>query len=369
MYVCHIREKERVNAVSGLLESLQMVVGNRVSEEQGELWIGHSRYQLSNRVLNYKGKAEAMVLVYLYERAEGFSFYSHDPVVIKIEVKEETIATRTGLNRSNVSRSLIPLEADGAIKVSRERDPLTHQIVTSVYLLLHSQTGNPLLSSPGIWGVCHQNFDRPYIVAPKETREKLKVMTPSGRQVYLTALSLASKNVQMSFRIGREEWKAEARLGRNAFDRGVKECVAKKLLTYSRYTLTLHDPKTGEPSKREKHEFIRHEDAKYKFDYRNVTAAQFQRVIQRLLNREFTVNASGWTHTRPDNVCPFCKEGRSFSVNFTEQKYKCHHCERYGKLGHLVQQVKRYPKWAHVKQYIREVIDVTKTAAEAHAGI
>lgn len=312
-----------------------------------------------------------MVLVYLYERAEGFSFYSHDPVVIKIQVKEETIAARTGLHRSNVSRSFIPLEADGAIKVGRERDPLTHQVVTSVYLLLHSQTGNPLLSSPGIWGVCHQNFERPYIVAPKETREKLKVMTPSGRQVYLASLSLTSKNGKLSFQIGREEWKAEARLGRNSFDRGLQECVKKKLLSYDRYVLTLHDPKSGEPSKRAKHEFIRHEDAKYKDDFRNYTAAQWQRVIQRLLNREFTVNASGWTHTRPDNLCPFCKEGRSFTVNFEKQVFKCHNqkCGKFGKLGHLVQRVQRAPRWAHVRQYVREVIEATKTQAEAHAGI
>ena len=349
---------------------MQSVIGSkRETEQKSELWVGHSRYQITDRVLSYKGKAEALVLVYLYERAEGFSFYSHDPVVIKLQVKEETIAARTGLHRTNVSRSLIPLEADGVIKVSRERDPLTHQVVTSVYLLLHSQTGNPLLTSPGLWGVCYENFDRPYFVAPKETRELLKSMTPSGRQVYLAALSLASKNVQMSFRIEREDWKAEARLGRNAFDRGVKECEKRKLLTYDRYVLSVHDPKTGEPSKREKHEFIRHEDANYKFDFRNITAAQWQRVIQRLLHREFTVGPSGWTNTRPDNICPFCKEGRSFTVNFTEQRFKCHHCKRGGKLGQLVQQVQRAPRWAHVRQYVREVIEATKPAAEAHVGI
>jgi hypothetical protein len=364
------KKRERVNAVSGLLESLQGVIGsNRETEQKSELWVGHSRYQITDRVLNYRGNAEALVLVYLFERAEGFSFYSHDPVVIKLQVKEETIASRTGLDRSNVSRSLIPLEHDGVIKVSRERDPITGKKVTSVYLLLHSQTGNPLLTSPGLWGICYENFDRPYFVAPKETREKLRVMTPSGRQVYLASLSLTSKNGKLSFGISRDAWRAESRLGRNSFDRGVKECVKRKLLSYERYVLTLHDPKTGEPSKREKRGFIQHEDAKYKFDYRNITAAQWQRVIQRLLHREFTVGPSGWTHTRPDNICPFCKEGRSFTVNFTEQRFKCHHCKRGGKLGQLVQQVQRAPRWAHVRQYVREVIDATKTPAEAHVGI
>lgn len=356
--------------MSGLVESLQVVVGNRGNEEKGAFWVGHSRYQIPQRALDYKGQSESLVLVYLYERANN-TFYSSNPnpVVIEILVKEETIAAKIGLSPWSVSQAINNLEADGAIRVSRRRDPITGKRITSVYLLLHSQTGDPLLSSPGIWGVCHQNFDLPYIVAPKETREQLKVMTPSGTQVYLAALSLASKRVQLSFGIRREDWKAETRLGRNAFDRGVKECVKKKLLTYKRYVLTLNDPKTGEPSKREKQEFVRHEDANYRFDFRDVTAQQWQVVIQRLLKREFTINASDWTHARPDNLCPFCKEARSFTVNFTKQKFNCHHCKRHGKLGQLVQQVLRVTQMAKAKQYIREVIDVPKTAVEAHAEI
>lgn len=357
--------------MSVLIESLEKVVGrNRGTEEKSAFWVGHSRFQVSKRVLDYRGKAEALVLVYLYQRAEHFSFYSDKPIVIEIPVREEMIAEKTGLNRDTVSQAIISLEADSAIKVSRRRDPITKQVVTSVYLVLHGQTGGPLLSSPGIWGVCEQNLDIPYIVAPKETLGHLKSMTPTARHIYLCSLRLASREYALSFRVNRDEWRAETRLGRNAFDRGVKECAKKKLLSYDRYVLTLHDPRTGEPSQRQRHEFVRHEDARYRgLDFRDITAAEWQRVIQRLLQREFTISESGWTHTRPDNICPFCKEGRSFTVNFNVQRFKCHACQHGGKLGQLVQQRLREPKWARVRQYVREVIDATKTVAEAHAEI
>jgi DNA-binding MarR family transcriptional regulator len=327
----------------------------REAKETDGFWFGHSRFQIPLRVLGYRGKAESLILAYLYERASSISFYSKDAVLIEIKVKEEQIAKRTGLSVWAVSKGINALEADGAIRVSRYRDVLTHQVKTSVYVLLHSETREPLACSPNTYGVCHENRDRPYITAPKEAREKMVQMNPSGRQVYLAALALASVRVITSFGVRREEWKAESLLGRNAFDRGVKECVAKALLSYRRYTLTLNDPRTGKPSTRTVGR-IEHANPTWEFDFKTVTPEQWQRVCAALLKREFIVGDSGWSHATRESLCPFCKEARCFRLNFQESKYQCHHCENHGRLGQLVQRVLRVTQMQKAKEFIKAVI-------------
>lgn len=335
-------------------------------QEQG-FWTGHSLFQLPSRVLDYKGSAECLVLTYFFERANSISFYSQSAVVIEIHVQQKTVAERTGLDEDTVSRAVNSLEADQAIQVCRRRDPKTKQIKLSIYILLHSETKNPLMSTPGTFGVCHQNLERPFISAPKETRPQLMQMKPGGRAVYLAALALASSRVSTSFGMRRDEWKSESRLGRNAFDRGLKECLKRKLLTYKKYVLTLNDPVTGAPSNRGAHEFIRHENPQWKFDLNTVTADQWQQIVQELLKRDFLINSNGWTWTRREILCPFCRTERSFTVNFQTGQYRCHAAQcgdkAAGRLGQLVARVLRVPMNA-AKEYIRSRVgDVGKQAA------
>src|SRR6185369_11218877 len=157
------RKEEREGQVSGL--DLFFGLGKRENREG--FWIGHSVFQLPVTVHRYKGGSEALVLCYLYDRASSISFYSEKPVVIELRISQETIAERTQLSLWAVSQAVNGLEADGCIRVERVRDQSTGQVRLNVYLLLHSTTQEPLLSSPRIWGVLHQNADRPYITCPK----------------------------------------------------------------------------------------------------------------------------------------------------------------------------------------------------------
>ncbi len=338
----------------------------RKERESDSFWAGHSRFQISRRVLRYKGKSESLVLVYLYERASSISFYSTEAVLIEIKVQEEKIAERTGICVRAVSLAIISLEVDGCIKVSRHRDPLTKKIKTSVYVLLHSETREPLTSSPKNYGVCEENRDLPYITAPKETREKIVQMNPSGRQVYLAALFAASVRVATSFGIPRDEWKLESGLGRNAFDRGLKECTAKGLLSYRRYVLTLSDPATGAPSKRVRGR-IEHENPKWEFDLDEVKAETWRAVVERLMQRRFVIGSNGWSNSARETFCPFCKEARSFRVHFgtAEHKceFKCHACARYGRLGKLIQKLLGTTKMSEVKDILKEEINRSTTLA------
>ena len=334
------------------MSGLELLFGLR---EEG-LWVGHSVFQLPVTVHRYKGAPEALVLCYLYELASGISFYSEKPVVIELKVSQEKIAEKTGLSLRAVPGSIQELEADHCIKVERFRDEETGQVKLNVYLLLHSTTQEPLVCSPKVWGICHQNADRPYITAPKELLKVLMLMHPSGRAVYLAALHLASVRQSMSFSVTRETWKSETLLARNAFNRGVQECVKRGLVKFKRQKLTVNDPATGKPSMKVRGERVRHADALWQFNLDAITGDQWQRVAERLLKRQLTVNASGWTHTTADGLCPFCKEPRCFTMNFARSQWKCHHCNEHGRMFQLVQRVLRETQAQRVREYITETL-------------
>jgi len=351
------------------VSGLELLFGLRKEGEREGLWMGHSVFQLPVTVHRYKGAPESLVLAYLYEFASGISFYSSEPVVIELKVSQGKIAEKTGLSLRAVPAAIQELEADGCIRVVRTRNKETGQVELNVYLLLHSTTKEPLWTTPNIWGVCHQNADRPFITAPKELLKVLMPMQPGGRAVYLAALSLASRKVTMSFVVTRQDWKAETLLGKNSFNRGVKECVKRSLLKYKRQTLTLHDPATGKPSMKQRGERVRHADADWKFKLDEITGDQWQRVAERLLKREFTAGANGWTHTRPDDFCPFCKEGRAFTINFEHSQWKCHQCRARGRMFQLVQRVLRETQAQRVREYITAVLAPEKETADTRTAV
>jgi hypothetical protein len=342
---------------------------NREREKQESFWTGHSIFQVPVRILNYKGTVEALVLLYLFELANERSYYSEAqvPVLIRVEVKEEKIAERIGCEVRSVRLAIDVLDADRCIRVVHQRCPVTGRRQTSVYLLLHSQTAEPLLCSPRLYGVMHQNSDRPYITCPKETRTKLAGMQKPGRQTYLTALLLVSMRQNTTLTISTAEWMKETLLGRDAFYDGLRECKKTKLLKYERGKLTVLDPMTGEPSTRTKRTLSYTSDTNWKLlKLADITETQWAAIVQRLLKRELVIGSSGWTVAGVNDLCPFCHRPRAFRVHYGNAKYSCEECGSFGRLGQLVLRVLRVPQWEHVRQYIRETIEEMR---DAHAEI
>ncbi len=334
----------------------------REQKQCGDFWKGHSLFQVPYRVVGFKGEAEALVLIYFYERAAAVSFYSEKEILIEIKVKEETVAERTDLSLRAVSYAIASLEAAGCIRVVRPKpDAVTGRRSINVYLLLHGETKEPLTSQPRVYGICHANFEKPYITVNKEILKTVRQMKKPGRACYLAALGMASVKLRTSFGVTREQWKAETLLGKNAFNVGVKECKTKKLLTYKRGTLTLHDPATGKPSERVRGR-IEHDNPRWKFDLNTVSAEVWRATIERLVKRPFIMGNSGWTHATRETHCPFCREVRSFRVNFGTAEYQCRHCERYGRLGKLVQKLLGTMRMDEAKDFIKEQMDGSKAA-------
>ncbi len=327
------------------------------------LWNGHSRFQAPAYVIGYKGEAEAVVLLYLYQRATYINSNTENESVLEIRVKEETIADRCELSVRSVRKAILKLEADCRIRVSRTRDPITGEKQISIYLLLHSATKEPLRTSPGDYGFCHANFERPYITLPGESFDIMPQMRRPARAVYLAALAIGSARVCMSFGILRSDWKKESLLGRNAFNRGVSECKRKRLLTFKRGLLNLLDPETGAPSARTGRIRVEHENAVWKFDLNTVGAETWRATVARLVKTPFTVDSiTGWTHCKRGSHCPFCGKERSFRVNFSKAKFQCFGCERNGGLGKLVQKLLGTASMEKVKAFIREQITTGKAA-------
>ena len=323
-------------------------------KQVGEFWKGHSLFQVPHRVVAFRGESEALVLLYFYERAAAVSFYSEKEILIEIKVKEETVAERTGLSLRAVSYAIATLEAAGSIRVVRPKpNAVTGRRSINVYLLLHGETKEPLTSRPRIYGICHANFEKPYITVHKEIVKTVRQMTKPGRACYLAALAVASVKLRTSFGITREHWKAETLLGKNAFNTGVKECRTKKLLTYKRGLLSLHDPVTGKPSERVRGR-VEHENPRWKFDLNKVSAETWRATVERLMKRRFVLGSSGWSNASRETYCPYCKEPRSFRLNFATAEFKCHACARYGRLGKLLQKLLCTTRMDEVKEFIQQ---------------
>lgn len=348
--------------MTDFLVGLRELQEKREQERTSDFWKGHSLFQVPYSVVSFKGQAEALVLLYLYELANSIAFYSNAEVLIEIPVKEERIAASTGLGRTAVSEAILTLEATGLIRVVRKHDPVTNLQSINVYLLLHSQTKIPLVSRPGVFGVCHINFEKPYLTVPKESRRIMSQMSRPARAVYLVALAIGSRKLLTSFGITREDWKTESLLKVRTFNRGLKECKTKGLLSFKRSVLTLHDPATGNPSARQSHTRIEHANPKWKLiNYDEVTAAQWQRIVEELVGRKFIVGSDGWTVTSRQ-PCPFCKKPRCFALNFQRSRYICHEgCGR-GRLAQLVCRALRVSP-AEAKLHVVAAIQATPEAA------
>ena len=336
-------------------------------EVKDSFWTGHSRFQVSPRVLSFRGRAESLVLVYLFQLANSYSNSRIKIALIELKVKGETIAKKVGLSPRAVYSALATLEAAGCIRIVKRRDSTTKLDTTSIYLLLRSEDGKPMWTTGGndAYGICAANFEKPYITLPKTTLEIMVQMKPTARAVYLAAMGLASVRVQTSFTIRKEDWQKESLLGRNAFGRGKLECERMKLLTFSsrKQILSLNDPLTGKSNARVAHERIEHANPVWRFDLNTVPPDVWKLTIERLMRREFYVDHSGWTVAGKGVYCPFCKKARGFSVNYVKSGFKCHKCNVFGKLGQLVAKVLRV-KMKSAKRYIAEQMPPQKPAAQ-----
>ena len=229
--------------------------------------------------------------------------------------------------------------------------------------LINPQTGKRLSTDPGRYGLLSSNVTDDYfsfITVPRPSLEEIHTMKhASEKAVYLAALCLVSKAMDECVFVDRSLWQELAHLGKNAFNRGVRYCIGRKLLSYRKHVLTLHDPQTGKPTERWKNKGVRveHENAHWKYDLDKFSSEEWRIVLEKLLHESIT-SFDGW-RTLQKIRCPFCGERGSFSMSMsTSSGFRCHGsgCRVHGKLGQLVQRV-RGTNMDAAKVFIQETIE------------
>jgi CHC2 zinc finger len=314
------------------------------------LWAGHSTFEFPEFVAEYAGQPEVHVLLHLYRRARGKSYKSMTATDLTLPVRVDKLALKTGLSTRSVERAFARLESDH--RISRVRPTSRGRFLASRITLLDG-TGQPLQTSPRQFRVCRENDLTPFVTMPRVSLEAINTMTlASEKAVYIAAHVLASREKRESVHVDKVEWLILSGLAENAFNRGVKQCKAKKILSYGSGVLTILDPLTGKANARWKNrkERIEHDNPHWAFDLNDITAEEWHFVVESLLSRKLETGPDGWTlHT----VCPFCTYKEKFHVNFSKSAYKCHECDASGRLGQLVMRVRNVNMDA-AKEYIKQ---------------
>ena len=317
------------------------------------IWVGYSKFEIPEYVIQYEGQGVAHVLCLLFHRASGKSYHSTSEHDLALTVREDSLALKSGLSTRSIERALAQLESDRRIRRVRRKHPSGRFLASRITLL--DDSAQALQTSPQRYGLCRANDLRPFITMPRACLDVLSGMTPSQKATYISALALASREKRESVFVDKPEWFICSRLGENAFGAAVAHCKRRKLLTYSNGVLTLNDPQTGRRTERWKHgaEWVEHIDPEWDFDLNEVTAEQWHYTLESLLSRKFEINPDGWTLR---SECPFCFYKERFHANFTKAAYRCHSCDAKGRLGQLVARIKNVNMTA-AKEFIKEHIE------------
>jgi hypothetical protein len=323
------------------------------------LWAGHSTSEVPSFITEYAGQPEAHVLLHLYRRARGKSYKSMTATDLSLTVRVDKLALKTGLSTRSIERAFVQLESDRRIRRVRKKRSDRRFLASQVTLL--DADGQPLQTSPGKYRVCYENDYTSFITMPRVSLEAINAMPLACmKAVYIAAHALASREKRESIFVGKVEWLILSGLAENAFNRGVKQCKSKKLLTYGSGVLTILDPLTGKANARWKNrkERIVHDNPHWEFDLNSISAEEWQYVVESLLGRKFETDSEGWTLR---SECPFCRQHKQrFRMNFQQSQFKCD-CGQAGRLGQLVMRIKGTNMTA-AKEFIKERIAVLQKA-------
>lgn len=279
----------------------------------------------------------------LYRQGAGVSYGSIESGLdVSFKARVDTKAEASHLSPRSVKGAFRRLERDGFL-VRRNQKSESGRFKAARVYLLNPQTKERLLTRPGEYGLLSSNANDEhfhFITVPRASLDAINGMKhASSKAVYLSALCLASKAMEECVLVRRSLWQELSQLGRNAFSRGLRYCTGKKLFSYKKGVLTLHDPLTGKPTERWRSERVRiqHENTVWRFDLNEVTPEQWRAVVERLLKQAIPA-ADKWTLSK-EIPCPHCGKAGAFSVNFSVAGYICHGCKEKGRLGQLVQRV------------------------------
>ncbi len=326
------------------------------------IWTGFSTFQSPVTLLQYAGNPAMHLALLLYVQGAGVSYRSSETgadVSFLATIKRK--AEVSGLSPRAVRSGFKRLEKDGSISLRMSGKTDAGRFRARRVFLLNPQTGERLSTDPGHYGLLSSNASDEhfhFVTVPRVALEAIHTMKhASEKAVYLAALCLVSKARDESVFVERSLWRQLSYLGENAFNRGVRYCIGRKLLSYRKHILTVNDPQTSKPTERWKNKGVRidHENTHWKFDLNTVTPEEWHGVVQKAMQQTISF-FDGW-RTVKELGCPYCGEQGKFSLSFSDSGFRCHACQQgHGKLGQLVQHV-RGTNMDAAKVFIQETIE------------
>jgi len=291
------------------------------------LWDGHDHvFRVPGFVLSYCGTTPAHTALMLASQAQGHSYHtaSEHNVVVKAAIRAK--AVRSNLSYKAVQSSFLRLEKDGLICRTKRRTPKGRHAATSISFTDKFR---------------HKDD---FILIPLESLNAIDGMENAAEKaVYVAALYLATKGLAETVYVKKQEWRKLSGLGKNAFNRGVKYCATKRLLTFASDVLTVNDASTGKPTVQWQRPKVWSGEPSptWEVDFDTVTSDQWEQ----LLYAEFGTDAP--------HRCPQCGNHKRFSVGISKKVFGCFNCGTRGTLAEFMRLHHGFD-WAQIRRHIAE---------------
>jgi hypothetical protein len=329
------------------IKSLGQISGQmltRQREKSKGFWTGHDTYECPVSILSYSGQLPALLAVNLYMRASVLSIHSTGVYKVRFRARTESLCKKLHRSIPSIRNAFKVLEKDKLAHRERPRDEAKRFETAEITL--------PYLTSPTRPDLLTANGDRHCIIVPKASLLALNKMRKSSQvAVYQSALSMATTCHSERFDMPRAYWRGMTKLGRHAFDNGLKFCIRKKLLTYRSGIVTLNDPATGKRSIRKPFR------PPMPVNFDEITPTGWEQIVSALLSNIPPTGHTGWTAPSKDRSCPYCHEHESFSVNFAQSCFKCHRCGEGSKLCFLVKHVLDADRMFDAALFMKKVLE------------
>jgi len=363
----------------------------RLAGRPSGLWIGYPAFDFPAIALEmYGGTTPLRILLRIYAHASSKAMRVSPNTGITLRTRISKHAGELKISRRSVSEAFRQLEQDGFIERLEQGRSEHHDSAgdfrSARIALTYPGDKWPLRAVP----VEERDKFRPLRAVSVEERDKFgfpqglltandylgdiiivpyafmkrlnKLPDACSRAALLGALRECTDAGNESVILSPEQWCERSHLSRTDLFRGKRTLIDRKLVSYKRGILTMHDPKTQEPNARWQR---RHTDKGWTPEqterYEYVTSRTPEQILQVLLAafpdiglREVEAKPYKWIK---EKKCPFCFAPTLF-VHLHKRIFRCVGCNR---RGHIFKQL----IGQGLRQSFREVVEFSKRVLQS----
>ena len=312
---------EKLECTKGTVEVERRRYDLSQSGKPAGVWTRYSKLQAFRSIRSLRGRASVSVYLYILNLASNRSKRSNTVGDLKLRIKVDTIADRTGLTERTVRRALDELEGKFIARTAGRR-------ADTIWFLNPDSPGETLQTSPGNWDLLSAQGINSYVVFPKDSLPVIYRLNVTETAVYVTVMDLVTVEQDEVLWISRRQLQEQSGLGREGFRSGLDGCKEKHLFRHSKNgVLEVFDPKNHIPSERWRRpkgfQYAKYEVQPGDFDLATVSPeTRAELVTEHVGLRVENPTEQTWFKKL---VCPLCNE-QNFSISFIADGYHCWSC-------------------------------------------